>query len=362
MECSNHIAAALKQGEISNYLFKGSTHTALIEDLQRVLFELGFKHELKLDKYEVDGIYGQATANAVAAFATKNNVQSDGSFIPNTLAKLMLQRHGFLPEMYLLWSIHTSDLRTKKYISKGSRMSITAIQLMLFERGYAQQLNFQKFGADGSYGKSTKNTIIAYANDNGIESDGDILTRPLMDIILKDINAFYGKNWSDLALNNLPNKTSPLVLFEASRFLGKPCRSDVLFVPALTKINQYAEQADVYVYVTSSFRTSSNVAGAIVPPATRSNHMAGHALDMNVVYDNKQRLADSKILARYPQVPAPVRLFIQFINDDPHLRWGGTFNVPDPVHIDDAINRDFDRWDQRYLAMQKAVQFGSELA
>ena len=361
MECANLIATALQQGNISTCLFKGSTHTALIGDLQRVLFELGFKRELKLDTYEVDGDYGPATVDAVAAFATKNNVQSNGTSVSNSLAKMMLERHSFLPEMYLLWFIHNSDLRTKKYISRGTRMSVTAIQLMLFEWGYAEQLNFKKFGADGSYGQGTRKAMMAYARDNGIESDGDLLTRPLMDLMLKDIDAFYGKDWSDLAANNLPNDHSPLVLFEASRFQGKLCRADVLFVPMLTKINQYAEQADVFIHVTSSFRTSSNVAGAIVKPATRSNHMAGHAIDMNVVYDHKQRLADSKVLARYPAVPEPVRRFIKFIIDDPGLRWGGTFSDRDPVHIDDWLNRDLTRWDQRYLAMQRAVQLGGAL-
>ncbi|MPR35932.1 M15 family metallopeptidase [Salmonirosea aquatica] len=351
MECSNLIATALQQGDISASLFKGSAHTALIADLQRVLFELGFKRELKFENYQATGAYDSATASAVTAFATKNNLLGDGTTVSNPLAKLMLQRHSFLPEMYLLWSIHNSDLRTKKYISKGTRMSVTAIQLMLFERGYAEQLNFKKFGADGSYGKSTRKAMIAYAKDNGLESDGDLLTRPLMDIMLKDIDAFYGKDWSELAVNNLPNADSPLVLFEASRFQGKPCRADVLFVPMLTKINRYAEQADVFVHVTSSFRTSSNVAGAIVKPATRSNHMAGHAIDMNVIYDNKRQFANSKVLARYPEVPDPVRRFIKFIIDDPDLRWGGDFRDRDPVHIDDHLNRNLGRWDERYLAM-----------
>jgi peptidoglycan hydrolase-like protein with peptidoglycan-binding domain len=335
MECSNLIATALQQGDISTSLFKGSPHTALITDLQRVLFELGFKRELQFDNYQATGAYDSATASAVAAFATKNNLPGDGTSVSNPVAKLMLQRHSFLPEMYLLWSIHTSDLRTKKFICKGTRMSVTAVQLMLFERGYVEQLNFKKFGADGSYGEGTRKAMIAYAKDNGIESDGDLLTRPLMDLMLKDIDAFYGKDWSELAANNLPNASSPLVLFEASRFQGTPCRSDVLFVPILTKINRYAEQADVFIHVTSSFRTSSNVAGAIVKPATRSKHRTGHAIDTNVVYDNKKQFANSKVLARYPELPEPVRHFIKSIIDDPGLRWGGTFSDRDSVHIDD---------------------------
>ena len=352
------IEAALQQGDISRDLFQNSSNKELVAELQRVLFELGFKRELKFDNFQVDGDFGPATASAIAAFAIKNNNRSDGKSVNNTLAKLMLERHNFLPEMYLLWSIHNSDLRTKKYISKGSRMSVTAIQLMLNERGYGTQLNFAKYGADGDFGKSTRNAMIAYAKDNSIVCDGDLLTRPLMDQILKDINTFYGGSWSDQAANNLPSEESPLVLFEASRFMGQPCRADVQFVPMLKKINEYAEKADVFIHVTSSFRTSSNVRGAIVKPATRSNHMAGHAIDMNVLFDDKRKFANSRELAKYPSVAEPVRRFIKSIKDDPSLRWGGDFQAKDTVHIDDGLNSDKQKWDKRYQAMQKAVQLG----
>ncbi|WP_161991936.1 M15 family metallopeptidase [Flagellimonas algicola] len=125
----------------------------------------------------------------------------------------------------------------------------------------------------------------------------------------------------------------------------------------MEKVNDYAEKADVYVYVTSSFRTSSNVNGAIVTPAKRSNHMAGHGIDMNVIYGNDQ-WANSKVLNKYPAVPAPVKKFIDSIIADPKLRWGGKFRIKDVVHIDDHLNKDRDKWEERYQAMQRAVQLG----
>ena len=57
MECSSLIATALQEGDISASLFKGSPHTALITDLQRVLFEFGFKRELRFDNYQATGAY-----------------------------------------------------------------------------------------------------------------------------------------------------------------------------------------------------------------------------------------------------------------------------------------------------------------
>ena len=310
MACSNLMKTALKKGNIDQFLFKGTSDKELVIDLQRVLFELGFRTELKWDSYQADGDYGRATAKAVVAFAKRNKYKSDGNKVTDTLAGLLLQRHDFLPDMYVLWEIHQSDLRTRKYISRGTRMSIRAVQVLLNELGYGKLLDFPKYGADGLYGKSTRKAVIAYAQDHGIDSDGDWLTRPLIDIMIKDINTFYGTHWSKLAKSNLPNTRSPLVLFEASRFRGKPCRADALFVPLLKRINTHAERAQVYVHVTSSFRTTTNVHGAIVKPATRSNHLAGHAIDMNVIYGNG-KWANSKVLIQYPKVPGPVKTFIQ---------------------------------------------------
>ena len=86
MECSNLLEAATKNGDTSKSLFRGSPDKALVTDLQRVLFELGFKNELKFDSYQADGNYSDATIKAVAAFAKKNNYNSDGSSVSNQLA------------------------------------------------------------------------------------------------------------------------------------------------------------------------------------------------------------------------------------------------------------------------------------
>jgi len=85
--------------------------------------------------------------------------------------------------------------------------------------------------------------------------------------------------------------------------------------------------------------------------------MAGHAIDMNVIYDDNKS-ANSTELGKYPNIAEPVRLFIKSILDDPNLRWGGTFQDKDTVHIDDGLNSDMAKWDERYEAMQKAVQLG----
>ena len=71
MECSSLIQHEIKNGDISTKLFRGSSDKELIIDLQRTLFELGFRKQLKWDQYQADGAYGAATTNALLAFAKK---------------------------------------------------------------------------------------------------------------------------------------------------------------------------------------------------------------------------------------------------------------------------------------------------
>ena len=107
------------------------------------------------------------------------------------------------------------------------------------------------------------------------------------------------------------------------------------------------------VYVTSSFRKSGqDVSGAIVKPAKRSNHFVGHAIDMNVV--DRKGWCNSRCLRYSLNQRSDVQCFIEKIQKDPDLRWGGDFSTPDVVHIDDSIN-----WlkpsvyDQLYNTLQK---------
>ncbi|NND08981.1 MAG: hypothetical protein HKN87_21625 [Saprospiraceae bacterium] len=125
----------------------------------------------------------------------------------------------------------------------------------------------------------------------------------------------------------------------------------------MKKINEYAEQADIYLHITSSFRTTTNVRGAIVQSAIFSNHLAGHGIDMNIVYGD-EKWANSRTLEKYLAVASPVQQFLKSIIDDPSLRWCGKFRTKDPVHIDDGLNQNKAKWKKRYRAMQRAVQLG----
>uniref|UniRef100_A0A914W9G4 Peptidase M15C domain-containing protein n=1 Tax=Plectus sambesii TaxID=2011161 RepID=A0A914W9G4_9BILA len=141
-----------------------------------------------------------------------------------------------------------------------------------------------------------------------------------------------------------------LVTIAPSEFTGSALRVHNSFVPAINRINSYAKAAGVKIHITSSYRKDANVAGAIVVPATKSNHMVGHAIDMNVVYS--AGTCNSACLGG--KHPAQVATFISKVRADGELRWGGDFSTPDVVHIDDGFNlKNAKQWDEQYLDTQK---------
>ncbi len=156
-----------------------------------------------------------------------------------------------------------------------------------------------------------------------------------------------------------PVPTCVLTTYSGSTFTGEKVVADREFVPALEAINQHAADNDVNLLITDSFRPVGRaVRGAIVPPASRSNHLAGHGIDMNVMHGpGKANLCNSRCLGRR-NPPAPVKAFIAAIRADANLRWGGDFSPRDPVHIDDGLNGDDAAWQARFKATQQSHRDG----
>ncbi len=133
--------------------------------------------------------------------------------------------------------------------------------------------------------------------------------------------------------------------FISSNFTGF-CTIDNDFEDALIKMNDIAKKYSITVKVNSSYRVDANVKGAIVTPATHSNHMIGHAIDCNLVLNG--------ILYNSVKMQADTGIVKQFINEvkATGMRWGGDFGKPDPVHFDDGLNiKNMPLWTVKYNAL-----------
>ena len=161
---------------------------------------------------------------------------------------------------------------------------------------------------------------------------------------------------TDYARNSLFFELSCLLTdYTASNIVGL-VTADVDFVAALNRMNEYARSAEVKLLITQSVRRSdANVDGAIVPPAEKSNHLAGHAIDFNVLYGpNYSNLCNSTCLGSI-SLPKPVKKFFDSIAADPTLRWGKTFTKVDPVHVDDHLNKSDAEWSAKFQKVQQNI-------
>jgi hypothetical protein len=144
-------------------------------------------------------------------------------------------------------------------------------------------------------------------------------------------------------LNNQALKYKSLVIYKTDNikgYLNKPIIVDYSFITVLRRVDYYTRKYNVTLQVTSSFRTplqQSGLSGTVVRPASMSNHLAGHAIDMNITY--KGKWYDSRLMRKgnLHNLPYSVREFINSIRKDKYMRWGGDFSNEDPVHIDDYL-------------------------
>jgi len=142
-----------------------------------------------------------------------------------------------------------------------------------------------------------------------------------------------------------------IIKFTASNFEGK-CDVDTDFVPYLKKMNEIAVKHEMAVIVTSSFRNSINVKGAIVPPAKMSNHLIGFAIDCNLRYKPTGEYFNSKKMGDNEGLDL---LFCEDVVNNSGLRWGQAFKTRDSVHWDLPINlTNPDLWHQKYNELYPA--------
>jgi len=108
------------------------------------------------------------------------------------------------------------------------------------------------------------------------------------------------------------------------------------FAPKLDTVNALAIKHGFIVWVTNSTRLGEvKLKGAIVKPASMSNHKVGHAIDFNLQDVKTKEWYNSKKLG---DGTGKDQVFLMEVDLDSALRWGGRFTTKDEIHIDDGLN------------------------
>jgi hypothetical protein len=172
---------------------------------------------------------------------------------------------------------------------------------------------------------------------------------PLILSLISGYFYFFNQFWTHLD----PKTFNYLSEYSGSRFRGHRGRQVLVhreFYDITNKINRYAVKNNLHLIITQSYRPpNAKIYDAVVTPAVKSNHLAGHAIDFNMVYGGKifesENLSDNQFF----KLPDAVKNFIGDIQADPAIRWGGDFENQDPVHLDDAVNiNDVETWEKHY--------------
>ena len=148
-------------------------------------------------------------------------------------------------------------------------------------------------------------------------------------------------------------KTIPaqqLYLLDGSNVFDSPIVIEEGFFQYIQIMERLAVENNLQLKVQQSFRRADGtISGNIVPPAERSNHLVGHAIDINIVHNGVWYNSSDLALSNYNNLPQAVRNFISGC-ESAGIRWGGRFSPADPVHFDSGINVRNQSWYDRWYA------------
>jgi hypothetical protein len=122
------------------------------------------------------------------------------------------------------------------------------------------------------------------------------------------------------------------------------------FVAGLDSLNTAAGTAKVQLRLNQVFRDQGvPPSGTVVPPASKSQHLIGHAADLNIV-DGQTVVTSAMLLANTAPKPATDLIAAAKVAG---LRWGGDFGTRDPPHFDLQIDAATEAYTMNYFFCQR---------
>lgn len=130
------------------------------------------------------------------------------------------------------------------------------------------------------------------------------------------------------------------------------------FAASLDAINKAADKAGLLFHVNQTMRLAGKpVSGAVVKPASKSQHLIGNAVDFNVEHNGKKILSKDM---NWSGLEQDVKNFLTEVKGA-GMRWGGDWADRDPIHFDSYIDPGGDEFEILYFLNQRTIQKGQPI-
>jgi len=205
MAFKDTIESLIKDNTIASVLVHKTPNKNAAKALQNILYAIGFDEELNWAKYGADGDYGTGTTNALLAFGKLNSFETDGLSVSIEMGQRILDLYNIVDDLYHLDEAMEAGTPEKiLYRKSNKKVTIVALQNLLYFLGYAEELNWANYGADGDYGTGSTNAVKAFAEKEGLaETNGEQVTMEIAQKIMDKLSPFYGANWQKTSESTL---------------------------------------------------------------------------------------------------------------------------------------------------------------
>lgn len=145
------------------------------------------------------------------------------------------------------------------------------------------------------------------------------------------------------------------------KHIGKPIVDVTEFVVSkaafnmIKLMNETAKNLKITIIINQALRIHGvKVTGSVVPPATKSQHLIGHAIDCNIVDGSSWNTSTD---FKKKKQTANADKFIKKMKAG-LFRWGGNFSNVDTPHFDKQLSANSFDYDAKFFINQKQISSG----
>jgi len=172
-----------------------------------------------------------------------------------------------------------------------------------------------------------------YGNQKNYTSTGDLIK-------IKEKNFDNIELGDDFKTITHPNIASDELIISSS------------LLDCLIQADTIAKELSIIIKLNQTFRVNGvKVSGAVVKPASKSQHLIGHAIDCNIVDGDNWN--NSKTFKKN-QETENAKKFIKATKKN-GMRWGGNFSKVDTPHFDKQVVSSTLKYDCKYFFNQRTI-------